>query len=587
MYRKEYPRPQFKRKDWMSLNGKWEFFMREKSMGKIEVPFVFQSRLSGINTNEPCDFVTYERTFKIPKEWEKEKIRIYFGAVDYQCSIYINEQYVGEHVGGNTSFSLDITKYLKEENSIRVEVFDPCKDETIPRGKQYWKEKPESIWYTRSTGIWQSVFIEPVSEKHFSYIHFTPDIDKGFVEIDMELEGWYTKDNEDLEAEIEISFEGNHIFKGNIEVYEKHTSFSVDLFNRMIMRTMNHDGGWCWSPENPKLFQVKARLLQKKKELDCVETYFGMRKIEIQNGMVYLNNRPYYQKLVLDQGYWKDSLMTAKSEEDYKKDISMAKEMGFNGCRKHQKAEDPVFLYYADKMGFLVWAEIGACASYSIEASQRTMQEWSEIVQRDYNHPCIVTWVVLNESWGVPNIRFDRKQQAHSLALYYNVKSMDTTRLVISNDGWEMTKTDICAIHNYEHGGKAEPIKQENFKKALSNKEEILNAVPTGRMIYAQGYQHEGEPILLTEFGGLSYSKDSEKGWGYTTIDSDEEFVETYKRLIEAIQDSEILFGYCYTQLTDVEQEVNGLLTAERQYKIQPEKIKEINDRIYKIYINR
>lgn len=348
---------------------------------------------------------------------------------------------------------------------------------------------------------------------------------------------------------------------------------------------MNHDGGWCWSPESPNLFDVKAVLTKEGETLDQVSAYFGMRKIEQKNGMVYLNNRPYYQKLILDQGYWPGSLMTAQDEQDFVKDIEMAKAMGFNGCRKHQKAEDPVFLYHADRIGFLVWSEISACASYSLEASQRTVTEWGEAIQRDYNHPCIVAWVVLNESWGVPNICFDKRQQAHSLALYYNAKSMDTTRLVISNDGWEITKTDICAIHNYAHGEQSEPVKQEIFRRSLSTKEDILKAQPAGRQIYADGFCHQGEPVLLTEFGGLAYAKDREKGWGYTTIENEEEFLEVYGRILKDIADSEILFGFCYTQLCDVEQEVNGLLTYDRKYKIAPEKIKAINDSVRKDYL--
>lgn len=213
------------------------------------------------------------------------------------------------------------------------------------------------------------------------------------------------------------------------------------------------------------------------------------------------------------------------------------------------------------------------------------MTEWGEAIQRDYNHPCIVAWVVLNESWGVPNICFDKRQQAHSLALYYNAKSMDTTRLVISNDGWEITKTDICAIHNYAHGEQSEPVKQEIFRKTLSTKEDILKAQPAGRQIYADGFGHQGEPVLLTEFGGLAYAKDREKGWGYTTIENEEEFLEVYGRILKDIADSEILFGFCYTQLCDVEQEVNGLLTYDRKYKVAPEKIKAINDSVRKDYL--
>lgn len=585
MYRSEYPRPEFKRNEWMSLNGPWKFQFPGENERTIEVPFVFQSELSGIGDNRMCDFVSYRRSFRVPAEWKEKRILVHFGAVDYACTVSVNGRQAGRHVGGNTSFALDITELLSwQEEEIRVDVWDPCADETIPRGKQYWRAEPESIWYTRSTGIWQSVFLEPVSPLHISSLNFTPDIDGGKVEAEIKVKGLSGK-TEDVSVDLQISFQEEVVYQGKIKLLESYGRVEISLFDRHIFRTMNHDGGWCWSPETPNLFQVRAVLSEGEGEADRVESYFGMRKIEKKDGMIYLNNRPYYQKLILDQGYWPGGLMTAPAEEDYVRDIEMAKAMGFNGCRKHQKAEDPVFLYYADKMGFLVWSEIGACASYSTEASQRTMCEWSEAVQRDYNHPCIVAWVVLNESWGVPNIRFDKKQQAHSLALYYNVHSMDSTRLVVSNDGWEMTKTDICAIHNYAHGEKDEPQNQAVFRKSLADRENLLKSQPAGRQIYADGYAYAGEPILLTEFGGLAYRKDAEKGWGYTTMDNEEEFLDTYARILGDVGDSEAIFGFCYTQLCDVEQEVNGLLTYDRKYKIDPEQIKRINDKAEKRYL--
>lgn len=294
--------------------------------------------------------------------------------------------------------------------------------------------------------------------------------------------------------------------------------------------------------------------------------------------MVYLNNRPYYQKLVLDQGYWPEGLLTAPTDEDFKKDIELTKEMGFNGCRKHQKVEDPRFLYWADKLGFLVWGECAASPYYSETAAARLTKEWVEIVERDYNHPSIVTWVPVNESWGVPTIRTNKQQQNHSLALYHLIHSLDATRLVISNDGWELTKTDICAIHNYNHGRKEETAKYEYYKESLATKDQMLKSQPAHRGIYANGFSHEGEPILLTEFGGIGFKVGEDAGWGYTSVKTEEEFVEDYRRIMEAVYASKILHGYCYTQLTDVEQEINGLLTYNREPKCDLKKIREIND---------
>lgn len=584
MYRAEYPRPDFKRSDWKCLNGAWDILL-DNEWKKIEVPFVYQSKMSGIHDNAMYDRVVYKNVIEVPAKWENKRVFLHFGAVDYECTVFINGKMAGSHIGGNAPFSMDITEslYWNTQEEIEVRVFDPCKDETIPRGKQYWKEHPDSIWYTRTTGIWQSVWLEAVEEEHIEYVRFTPDIDKGTVGIEFEA----AKHKSDMHTCIHINFKEEEIFKGQFELKDAHNFIDINLFNLKIFRTMNHDGGWCWSPENPNLFDVKITLYRNDKICDVIETYFGMRKIETKDGMVYLNNRPYYQKLVLDQGYWSETLMTAKEDSDFIKDIEMAKQMGFNGCRKHQKAEDPRFLYHADKLGFLVWSEIGACASYSFDSARRTVDEWSQLIKRDYNHPCIVTWVVLNESWGVPNIRFDKKQQAHAMALYYNVHSMDDTRLVVSNDGWELVKTDLCAIHNYDHGAKNETDKHVSFSESLHDLDGVLSSKPAGREIYADGYQYEGEPILLTEFGGLSYSRDNEIGWGYTTIEDDLEFIDTYRRLIETIRKSEVLFGYCYTQLCDVEQEVNGLLTYDRRFKVDPGEIKNINDRVKKIRIKR
>lgn len=578
MYRQEYPRPNLVRKDWKNLNGTWKFCFEGEDWREIEVPFVFQSQLSMIGENTMCDRVVYKNTFTVDAAWQDKEVLLHFGAVDYQCAVYINGCMVGEHTGGNASFSFNITEQLTwKEEEIVVKVYDPCDDETIPRGKQYWEEKPDSIWYRRTTGIWQTVWLEAVRKTHIEQIYFTPDIDAGTITIDYEISGKCIG----AKADFLISFKGEDVAAVTETVYHKENSITINLFHQKIFRTMNHHDGWCWTPENPNLFDIKITL-RETEVLDEIESYFGMRKIETQNGMVYLNNRPYYQKLILDQGYFGEGIMTAKEDAEFVKDIEMAKEMGFNGCRKHQKAEDPRFLYHADKMGFLVWSEIGSCVSYSINSAQRTVAEWSELVKRDYNHPCIVSWVVLNESWGVPNIRFDEKQQAHSLALYYNVKSMDTTRLVIANDGWELTKSDICAIHNYTHGAKDELKKQQMFRQSLSCQDELLRSMPAGRQIYADGYAYDGEPILITEFGGLAYAADGDKGWGYTTIASDEEFVETYARILKDIGDSDAIFGYCYTQLCDVEQEVNGLLTEDRKYKVDPAKVKEINDSVFK-----
>jgi len=589
MDRHEYPRPQLVRNDWLNLNGEWEFEFDDQNIGleqkwylgkskytkKINVPFAYQTKRSGINDPSFHDWVWYRREFEIPESMLNKQILLHFGAVDYRAMVFVNGNLVGTHEGGHTSFSFDITNYLIEgRQSVVVRVEDPSEDETIPRGKQFWVEKSAGIWYTRTTGIWQTVWIEAVNKTHVNKLRFTPDIDSGEISIEIEVSGEYV--NKDIE--IAISFKNDHVANETVKIHESYTKRSINLYNRKIFRTGFHGTGWNWSPENPNLFDVTIRLKEGEIVLDEMTSYFGMRKIHTENGMVYLNNKPYYQKLVLDQGYWPEGLLTAHTDQDFKKDIELTKEMGFNGCRKHQKVEDPRFLYWADQLGFLVWGECAASPCYSEDAVARLTKEWIEIIDRDYNHPCIVTWVPINESWGVPSIANNDQQQHHSLALYHLIHSLDKTRLVVSNDGWEMTKTDICAIHNYNHGHKEEVEKYNEFRHSLSTTDHLLHSKPAGRGIYAQGFHHCGEPILLTEFGGIGFKVGDESGWGYTSVSNEEEYIADYERVMKAVYESQSLHGFCYTQLTDVEQEINGLLTYDRKPKCDLKEIRRIND---------
>lgn len=595
-FRQEYPRPQLVRESWQNLNGEWDFAFDDNNIGvkekwfekgdpfkqKINVPFAYQTKLSGIDEPSFHDYVWYRHDFTVTEDWKNQKIVLHFGAVDYRAWVYVNSKFVGYHEGGHVSFSFDITEYLTwGTETVTVRVEDPSTDETIPRGKQYWQEKSDGIWYTRTTGIWQTVWLEPLHDTSISRLRLTPDIDRGDIVVGLEVTGDYAG----KEAEIEVSFKGELIAKDTVELVAPYTKRSINLYNRSIFRTSFHHSGWNWTPETPNLFDIKIVLKDGDTHLDKIDSYFGMRKIHVENGMVYLNDRPYYQKLVLDQGYWPDGLLTAPTDGDLKKDIELALEMGFNGCRKHQKVEDPRFLYWADRLGFLVWGECAAFPSYSEDAAARLTKEWIEIIDRDYNHPSIVAWVPVNESWGVPFIKSNKQQQHHSLAMYHLIHSLDPSRIVISNDGWEMTETDICAIHNYNHGASDETGKYEEFKQSLAVKETLLTSQPAGRPIYADGFAHKGEPILLTEFGGVGFKVGEESGWGYTSVKSEEEFIADYSRIMNAVYSSKALHGFCYTQLTDVEQEINGLLTYNRQPKAKLSTIKEINEQWHSVIV--
>jgi beta-galactosidase/beta-glucuronidase len=376
-----------------------------------------------------------------------------------------------------------------------------------------------------------------------------------------------------LRATVEL--DGEQVLEDTISVRSSLVERSLPLLHRGEAPDTPHLADWpgpaLWSPEHPNLYDLRLELLDPGGEvLDRVDSYFGMRKIEAKDGKVFLNGRPLYQRLVLDQGYFPDGILTAPTDEDLRRDVELAKEMGFNGARKHQKVEDPRWLFWADTLGFLVWGEMANAYQYSPGYVRRITAEWQEAVMRDYNHPCIVAWVPMNESWGVPNLASDRSQTEHLLALYHLTRSLDPTRPVVSNDGWEHAITDLCNIHDYRDA--------EALTRSYKSPESAIAAEPANRPVYVSGYAYRGEPILITEFGGIAFSGD-EQGWGYTTVASSEEFLENYEALIVALLRREPVQGFCYTQLTDVEQEVNGMLTYDRRPKADLTRIREITAR--------
>ncbi|OHE42027.1 MAG: glycoside hydrolase family 2 [Tenericutes bacterium GWF2_57_13] len=578
MRRSEYPRPDFVRPLWHHLNGPWEFLFDDDDRGHaerwyenaafdrtIEVPFCFQSPLSGIHDESFHDRVWYRRTVEVPNTFLGKRIILHIGACDYESEVYAGGVLVARHIGGTTGFSADVTDRVEDGNlTIVVFALDPSTDETIPRGKQYWKELHEIIWYPRTTGIWQTVWLEAVSDVSLDHVKVVPDFDAGTVTFDARLSR-----RVDAILAVEIYAEGKPYASERMTIARGHGSVSV------AMNRPNADVH-PWSPEDPFLYDVVYTLHHRGSCVDRVTSYLGMRKIHTEGGRVFLNNHPYYLRLVLDQGYWEAGLLTAPSDADFLTDIKLAKSMGFNGARKHQKVEDPRYLYHADKQGFLVWGEIANAARYSKQGGAALKREFAAAVKRDAAHPCIVAWVPLNESWGVPEIARSLEQQRYATALYRFVKKLDPSRPVVMNDGWEMTETDLCAIHNYSHGEDTEPDKQARFRQALSTKEEILSFEPAGRAIYVGGYAHRGEPILLTEFGGIAFKRDAD-GWGYTTASDQEGLIKTYGRLLSDIASSQVLAGYCYTQLTDVFQEKNGLLTFDRRPKAPVDLIQRLN----------
>ncbi len=563
--RAEYPRPQFQREEWMTLNGIWDFSFEDESYDyKICVPFAYESQLLGINQHKNSNCVWYKRTFEIPDNWQNKEILLHFGAVDYECKVWVNNNFAIQHIGGQTSFYANITEYLiPGVNEIRIKVKDYHKELDIPRGKQFWKDKSESIFYTPTTGIWQSVWLEPVSKKYIKKVLITPLYDEKGVRLEYEIENV-----EGCSLETEITFNDKLAALVNVSPVKNKGSFVVDL-DESSLGCWNFTEDLAWTPENPRLFDIKFSLFENGERIDEVKSYFGMRKVSIEEGRFLLNNRPYYQRLILDQGYWPEGNLTAPSDDAFVQDIILAKKMGFNGVRKHQKVEDPRFLYHADRLGFLVWGEIGSGYTYSRDLAKNLMIEWVDRVNRDYNHPCIVAWTPLNESWGVMEIANKKEQQNYCKAIYSMTKAIDSSRPVIGNDGWEHVETDLLTIHDYEP-------KKEILSKRYATLEKLLQSQPAGRPLYVKGIQYSNEPIIVSEFGGISFEKNNAKGWGYSTAVSEEDFISRYRDVITPLLQSEHIQGFCYTQLTDVEQEVNGLLTYDRKPKVSIEEIRKI-----------
>ena len=564
--RPEYPRPDFQREKWLPLNGEWDFSFDEPIFDqKILVPFACETKLSGIHDTSFHNAVWYRRSFSLPEPMHDRQILLHFGAVDYTCRLWVNDQFIREHTGGQCGFSADITDALNAsgENVIVLEARDDPANLEMPRGKQYWKPESESIFYTRTTGIWQSVWLEAVSPMHLCSCRITPLFDERSVRFSYAL----SAAPQHVTLTAEITFRGKTAGAVSVTPTSARGAFDWQI-DQSALSAWNYQEDLVWTPEQPNLFDVTFRILEHGCEVDAVQSYFGMRKVSIQNGQFLLNNRPYYQKLVLDQGSWPESLLTAPSDDAFIRDIELTKAMGFNGVRKHQKVEDPRYLYHADRMGLLVWGEIGAAYLYSEQYADRIYREWLDVLRRDYNHPCIVVWTPLNESWGVQEIETDPRQQAHSEAMVAITKSMDTTRLVVDNDGWEHTNGDLLTIHDYSPSG-------EMLRAHLGSMDAILALRPAQRALFVGRHAYAGQPILLSEFGGVKFvpGTEAQHSWGYCEADSCAAFAGKLRELFDAVRACPLVDGYCYTQLTDVETEQNGLLTYDRTPKLPLETI--------------
>jgi beta-galactosidase/beta-glucuronidase len=580
-YEPGYPRPQFTRgKDsWKLLDGTWNFTFDDSGEGRsgewfrsfpatrdIIVPFTYEYPASGIGDQSRHDVVWYERTVELDKKRDK-RIFLHFEGVDYHTQVWINGTFAGEHSGGYARFSFDVTGALAQgANRITVRAEDSF-DVAQPRGKQRWRDENFGCWYLQNTGIWKSVWLEYVPETHIAGLKMTPVLEKGVLEIEADL----SAAGEGLVLEALVSFQGTAAGGVSAPVLSRRPALTVDLNSRVL-------GEWGvrpWSPEQPDLYDIEFRLSRNGTVLDRVFSYFGMRDIRIQGNCVLLNGSPLYQRLILDQGYWKESGISPPGEQALIDDIDKVMAAGYNGVRKHQKIEDERFLYWADVKGLLVWSEMAAAYEFSGAAQENFTREWMEAVRQNYNHPSIITWTPFNESWGLSNIRVSRAQQRFTEAIYYLTKAYDPYRPVICNDGWEHTISDIITLHDYEEWGDDLFARYKNLDRILNNQ----IAHNKSRFAFAQGCAYRGQPVIISEFGGVAFSNRGE-GWGYgDKVKSPEEYVKRFDSITTAIKKLEGVSGFCYTQVTDVQQEVNGIMDMDRNFKVDPEILKEINTR--------
>ncbi|KAF2248763.1 glycoside hydrolase family 2 protein [Trematosphaeria pertusa] len=585
-----------------------------KKLG-IVVPYVWQCLASRIEERGVHEVFWYEREIadlrSTAEKSSGERVLLRFGAVDYEAKVWVGGQFVGGHRGGHVPFDIDITDAFAsaETQSLTLRVYDSAYDLTQPRGKQYWGAQPESIFYTPSGGIWQSVWMEVVppvriGDSSSGTVLRSDDIEGGKLKASVRVLG--RPAGYGYAVEMEVSLGGVVVSKTEkVELPRETDMVSFDADMRLsgeqrsnlpatITETAPLDDPTCWlnntalwTPEHPTLYDLTLRLFNATgSQVDEIHTTAGMRSLSWTSSTFRLNNRPYFQALLLDQGYWPTTFMTPPTPSALKHDIQLSKAMGFNGCRKHQKVEDPIFLYYADRLGFLVWGEMANAYQFSSQYVERFDAEWREAVKRDINHPCVVAWTPVNESWGYTNLKDDVEQRNHIRSLYYATKTLDPSRPINDNCGWEHVCTDLSTFHDYSDG--------EALTQTCVSLEGIL-APKSGRGIFVPstsgdpGSRHkDGAPVLCTEFGGINIARDTTasgvRDWGYTTASDPKDLLKRIETMMAGIVKGGHICGFVYTQLTDIEQEVNGLYTPDRKEKLDPAEMRKIVDGVKQYY---
>ncbi len=555
--RPEHPNPQLQRQNWLNLNGWWEFetdksksgldrkLQEAKQLsGKILVPFCPESDLSGVGEKDFMEMVWYRRSFVIPEGWQSGRVFLHFGAVDYHARVFVNGQKAGEHKGGYASFCLDITDLLTAgENAVTLCAEDNQRSGRQPRGKQSYLFYSQGCEYTRTTGIWQTVWLEYRPQSHIASVRYYPDPENGQLHVEARITG-----KEQLT--VEAFFEGRAVGSASAMASGNTVHITVPLSEIHL-----------WEVGQGRLYDLVLTYGE-----DRVESYFGLRSIRFDGVKFLLNGKALFQRLVLDQGFYPDGIYTAPTDEALIKDILLSQAVGFNGARLHEKIFEARFLYHADRLGYLVWGEH---ANWGLDihdpmALHALLPEWTEAVERDFNHPAIVGWCPYNETWDYCGTQ----QLDSNLEIVYRVtKALDPTRPCIDTSGNFHTVTDIFDTHEYE-----QDVEKFTAQYSRHNADKGLPSRYPDRQTYTPGM-----PYFVSEFGGARWSSKEDNAWGYGNAPrTKEEFLERLRGLTGVLLDNPNHFGFCYTQLYDVEQEQNGLYTYDRQEKFPAEVLREI-----------
>lgn len=575
--RAEHPNPQWERETWKNLNGPWEFefdfgcsaverrlWEKERFDREILVPFCPESRLSGIGYTDFINGVAYRRNFELSQEELSGRVLLHFGAVDYEASVYVNGTLVGSHKGGYTSFCFDITKHVAPgPNTLFVAVKDDVRSGLQPKGKQAHLYASSGCDYTRTTGIWQTVWLEFVPERHIQSAKYYPDPANGKVTVTGLVQGQGT-------LQLTALWEDKPVGEAALSVEDGFFTVQLDLSETHL-----------WEPGKGGLYTLLLSFGE-----DRVKSYFGLRTAKFQGRKFLLNGKSLFQRFVLDQGFYPDGIYTAPTEEDLVKDIQLSFAAGFNGARLHEKVFEARFLYHCDRLGYLVWGEYpnwGLDHAHPL-STETYLNQWSEAVERDFNHPAIIGWCPFNETWGY---REEREKNALLTSLYKLTKQLDPTRPCIDSSGNYRVLSEVYDIHDYDQDTQSFQARWDGLTDRIREtggvipaEDPFFNSAPEGPSGRAPFFNqpYDNQPIFVSEYGGIRWPDDTVEGWGYGNAPATpEEFFARYKGLTEALLNNPEIFGFCYTQLYDVEQEVNGLYTYGRAQKFDISLIQKIN----------